>query len=63
MITLNQSIMKKQNYATWILAALLFILKPKIFMKTLLMMSKNGLTHLTTTKMTKDRFQQVKTKK
>ena len=31
MITLNQSIKKKQNYATWILTALLFILKPKIF--------------------------------
>ena len=31
----------KQNYATWILTALLVILKPKIFMKTLLMMSKN----------------------
>ena len=28
----------------------LFILKPKIFMKTLLMMLKNGLTHLTITK-------------
>ena len=34
MITLNQSTTTKQNYATWILTALLFILKPKIFMKT-----------------------------
>ena len=42
----------KQNYATWILTALLFILKPKIFMETLLMMLKTGLTHLTTIKMT-----------
>ena len=37
----------KQNYATWILTTLLFILKPKIFIKTSPMMSKNGLTHLT----------------
>ena len=43
MITSNQSTEIKQNYATWILTALLFILKPKIFMKTLLMMLKNGL--------------------
>ena len=38
---------EKAEYTAWILAALLFILKPKIFMKTLLMMSKTGLTHLT----------------
>ena len=50
----------KQNYATRMLTMLLFILKPKIFMKTLLMMLKNGLTHLTMTKMIKDRFQQIK---
>ena len=48
---LKQSIKKKQNYAIWILTALLFILKPKIFMKTLLMMLKNGLTHLTMMRM------------
>ena len=42
----------KQHCATWILTALLFILKPKIFLKTLLMMLKTGLTHLTTIKMT-----------
>ena len=47
MITLNQSInrimfKKKQNYATWILRALLFISKPNIIMKTLQMILKNG---------------------
>ena len=42
----------KQHCATWILTALLFILKPKIFLKTFLMMLKTGLTHLTTIKMT-----------
>ena len=31
MITLNQNIKTNQNYATWILTALLFILKLKIF--------------------------------
>ena len=31
--TLNQSSNTKQNYAAWILTALLFILKPKIFTK------------------------------
>ena len=41
MITLNQNVKTEQNYATWILTALLFISKPKIFMKTLLMMCKN----------------------
>ena len=35
----------------------IFILKLKIFIKTLLMMLKNGLTHLTIVKMTKDHFQ------
>ena len=57
MVTLNQNIKTKQNYVTPILTALLFILKLKIFMKTLLMMLKNGLTHLTMMKMTKDHFQ------
>ena len=37
--------------------ALLFKLKPKVFTKILLMMSKNGLTHLTVMKMIKDHFQ------
>ena len=36
--------------------ALLFILKPNIFMNTLLMMLKNGLTHQTTSKMINDLF-------
>ena len=34
MITLNQYIKAEQNYSTWILTALLFILKLKIFTKT-----------------------------
>ena len=34
-IILNQSIKTMHNYATWILTALLFILKLKIFMKIL----------------------------
>ena len=46
----------EQNYATWTLTALLFILKQKIFMKTLLMMFKNGLTHKTTANMVIDRL-------
>ena len=56
MITLNQSIKAKQNYVTWILAALLFVLNLKIFIKTLLMMLNNGLTHQTTAKMIIDCF-------
>ena len=57
MILLNYTTKTKQNHATWILTALLFILKLKIFMKKLLIMSKNGLTHQTTAKLIKDRFQ------
>ena len=34
-ITLNQNVETKQNYVTWILTALLFMLKLKIFMKIL----------------------------
>ena len=63
MVMLNSSTKTKQNYATWIMAALLFILKPKFFMKTLLMMSNNGLTHQTTAKMIMEHFQLVGTKK
>ena len=49
-------------------AALLFILKLKIFTKTFLRMLKNSLTHLTMMRMNaisllKDHFQYVKTKK
>ena len=57
MITLNQSTKTEQNYAKWILTALLFKSKLKIFMKTLLMMLKNGLTNLAMTKMIKEHFQ------
>ena len=35
MIILNQSIKTEQNYVTWILTALLFILKLKIFLKNI----------------------------
>ena len=46
MIILNKSIKRMQNYVTWILTALLFILKLKIFMKILqMMMKKNYLIH------------------
>ena len=38
---------------TWILKALLFILKLRIFMKKWLVMLKNGLTHLTMMKVKK----------
>ena len=57
MITLNQSTKTEQNYAKWILTALLFKSKLKIFMKTLLMMLKNGLTNLAMTKMIKEHLQ------
>ena len=56
MITLNQNIKTEQSYVTWILTALLFILKLKTFMKTLLTTLKNGLTHQTTVKMIIDYF-------
>ena len=63
MVILNQSIKTEQNYATWILTALVFMLKIKIFMKTLLTVLKNGFTHQTTAKMIKDRFQYIRTRK
>ena len=62
MITLNRNIKTKQNYITQILTALLFILKLTIFRKKLLIMFKNGLTHLTMMKVIKDRSEQVKKK-
>ena len=40
MIILNQNIKKMLNYVIWILTALLFILKPKIFIKILQIMLK-----------------------
>ena len=57
MVTLNRNIKTKQNYVTQIQTALLFMLKLKIFKKTLLMMLKKGLTHLTMIKVIKGRFQ------
>ena len=46
MIILNQNIKTMQSYAIWILTALLFILKPKIFIKILhQIMIKNRLIH------------------
>ena len=63
MITLNQNMKTEQNYVTWILTALLFKLKLKIFIKTLLMILENCLTHLTIMEMKRDRFQQIVIKK
>ena len=63
MITLNQNMKTEQNYITWILTALLFKLKLKIFIKTLLMILENCLTHLTIMEMIRDRFQQIVIKK
>ena len=40
MIILNQNIKTMQNYVLWILTALLFMLKLKIFAKILQMMLK-----------------------
>ena len=53
----------EQKYVTRILTALLFILKLKFFPNILLMMLRNGLTHLTTMKTMKDLFKYVRTKK
>ena len=57
MTTLNQNLETKQNYARWILIALLVIILQKIFLKTLPMMLKDGLIHLTMIRMTKENFQ------
>ena len=62
-IILDQGIRIILNYAIQIQTGLLFILKPKIFMKKLLVMLKNGLTPQTTVKMIKGSFQQIKTRK
>ena len=53
----------RASYIKWILTALLFILKLKIFMKILMMTLGNGLTHPTMMNMIKDRFQQERTRK
>ena len=64
MITLNQSIEMEQNYVTDMdTDSFAIYIKTEIFIKTLLMMLKNGLIHLLSIKMIKDFFQQVKTKK
>ena len=62
-ITLNQNMEIMQDYAIWILVALLFKLKLKIFIKILQMMLMNGLIHLSMMKMIKGHFQLVKIKK
>ena len=49
MIMLNQSTKTKQNYATWILIALLLI----FVLKTLTVILKDGLIHLTMIRMTR----------
>ena len=48
---------EEQNYAIQILIALLFTLKPKIFLKIFLMMLRDGMIRLTMIKMIKDLFQ------
>ena len=59
----RSSFKTEKTYVTYILTTLLFILKLKISMKILLVMLKNGLTHQTTAKMIKDRFQEIRTRK
>ena len=54
MITLNQHTKTKQNYATWILTALLLIFLLKTFLKALKMMLKDGFIHITIIRMIKD---------
>ena len=53
----------ERNYVIRIMTALLFTLKLKISTKILLMMLKNGLTHLTMKKMIKDCFQSQEQKR
>ena len=55
MTILTQRMETEQNFVTQILIALLFTLKPKIFLKIFPTMLKNGLIHLTI--MIKDRLQ------
>ena len=50
---------EKQNYATLILIVLLLIFLLKTFLKTLTMMLKDGLIHLTMMRMIKNHFQWV----
>ena len=55
-VTLNQSMEIEQSCVTWILIALLFLLKLKIFIKILHVMLKDGLILLTIVKMIKELF-------
>ena len=45
MIILNQNIKTMQKYVIWILTVLLFVWKPKSFMRKLEMVLKNGFTN------------------
>ena len=56
-IILTQIMETEQNFVTQILIALLFTLKPKIFLEIFLMILKDGLIRLTMIKMIKDLFQ------
>ena len=57
MTMLKRNMETEQKYVTQILIALYPKLKLKISLKTLLMMLKDGLIHLTMIKMIKDLFQ------
>ena len=57
MTILTQSMETEQNFVTRILVALLFTLKPKMFLKIFPMMLRDGFIHLTMIKMIRDRFQ------
>ena len=62
---LSQSTKIMQNYVSWILIALFFIIsiKTEDFIKILLMRLKDDTIHPTMMKMIKDHFQLVKLKK
>ena len=57
MIILNLNITKKQSYVTWIMIALLYILKQKVFIKILPKMLINGLIQVIMIKTIKDHYQ------
>ena len=57
MTILDKSMETEQNFVSQILIALLFTLKPKIFLKIFSMMLRDVLIHLTMIKMIKDCFQ------
>ena len=56
-VILYQSIKTEQNHVIQILIALLFTLKPNIFLKIFPMIMRDGSIHLSMIKMIKDRFQ------